>query len=105
MQTISAPVAAVATHAAGGASIYWIFFLLLIGMTVWMFWQQSRQQKSRRQIQNTITKGDRVVTQGGLIGTVEDVKETELTLKVAEGVKIRVLKSAINGKYQQGASK
>lgn len=82
-----------------GASIYWIFFLLLIGMTVWMFWQQSRQQKNRRQVQNSVVSGDRVVTVSGIIGTVEDVKERELVLRVADGVNIRVLRSAVGGKY------
>ena len=92
-------------HTTHGTSIYWIFFVLLIAMTGWMFWQQSRQQRVRRQIQNSVSAGDKVVTMGGMIGTVEDVRETELTLKIADGVKIRVLKSAIGGKYQEGQSK
>jgi preprotein translocase subunit YajC len=92
-------------HTTHGTSIYWIFFVLLIAMTGWMFWQQSRQQRARRQIQNSVSTGDKVVTMGGMIGTVEDVRETELTLKIADGVKIRVLKSAIGGKYQEGQSK
>ncbi|MCY0880204.1 MAG: preprotein translocase subunit YajC [Firmicutes bacterium] len=88
-------------HKTGGTSIYWIFFLLLIAMTVWMFWQQSRQQRARREVQNSVAKGDRVVTVGGVIGTVEEVDGNELTLRIADGVKIRVLKSAIGGKYQK----
>ena len=83
-----------------GMSIYYIFFALIIAMTVWMYWQQSRQQKNRRQLQNSISSGDRVVTMGGVIGTVDSVKDNELTLKIAEGVKIRVLRSAVNGKYE-----
>ncbi len=88
-----------------GASIYWIFFLLLIAMTVWMFWQQSRQQRNRRQLQQAIQTGDRVLTAGGVIGTIEDIKDNELTLRVADGVKIRVVRSAINGKYPEGSSR
>ena len=83
-----------------GMSIYYIFFVLIIAMTVWMFWQQSKQQKNRKQLQNSISSGDRVVTMGGVIGTVDSVKDNELTLKIAEGVKIRVVRSAINGKYE-----
>ncbi|MCY0897948.1 MAG: preprotein translocase subunit YajC [Firmicutes bacterium] len=92
-------------HKTGGTSIYWLFFLLLIAMTVWMFWQQSRQQRARREVQNSVAKGDRVVTVGGVIGTVEEVDNNELTLRIADGVKIRVLKSAIGGKYQEGQSR
>lgn len=85
-----------------GLSIYWVFFLLLIAMTVWMFWQQSRQQRNRRQVQNSVALGDRVVTIGGMIGTVEDVSDNELTLRVADGVNIKVVKSSIGGKYSGG---
>ena len=88
-----------------GTSIYWIFFLLLIAMTGWMFWQQSRQQKNRKQLQNSLERGQRVVTVGGVIGTVEEVRDNQLTLTIADGVKIHVLKSAIGGKYQEGSSK
>ncbi len=74
-------------------------------MTVWMFWQQSRQQRNRRQLQQAIQTGDRVLTAGGVIGTIEDIKDNELTLRVADGVKIRVVRSAINGKYPEGSSR
>lgn len=70
-------------------------------MTVWMFWQQSRQQKNRRQVQSTVSRGDKVVTVGGMIATVEEVSDKELTLKIADGVKVRVLRSSIGGKYQE----
>lgn len=86
-----------------GTSIYWIFFILLIAMTAWMFWQQSRQQKGRRQLQGTISRGDRVVTVGGIIGTVDEVREDELVLTVADGVRIHILKKAIGGRYQGGS--
>lgn len=87
-----------------GLSIYWVFFLLLIGMTVWMIWQQSRQQRNRRQVQAGIKTGDRVLTVGGMIGTVEAMKDNELTLRVADGVKVHVVRSAVSGKYQEGPS-
>lgn len=88
-----------------GTSVYWIFFVLLIAMTGWMFWQQSRQQKNRRQLQGSVTRGERVVTVGGIIGTVDEVGADELTLTIADGVQIHVLKKAVGGKYQAGSTK
>jgi preprotein translocase subunit YajC len=85
---------------AGSTSIYWIFFLLLLGMTGWMFWQQSRQQRARRELQAQLKAGDRVVTMGGIIGTVRQVKDNQLVLEIADGVRINVLKSAIGGRYE-----
>lgn len=90
-------------HTTHSTSVYWIFFLLLIAMTAWMFWQQSRQQKSRRQLQSSIAPGEKVVTVGGVIGTVEEVHDGELTLRIADGVSIRVLRKAVGGKYQAGS--
>ncbi len=63
--------------------------------------QQSRTQKNRQQLQNSLQKGDRVVTVGGVIGTVMQVDERRVVLQIADGVRIDVLKTAIGGKYQE----
>lgn len=87
-----------------GAGIYYVIFILLIAMTGWMIWQQSRQQKNRRQLQSSISVGDKVVTVGGVVGTVNEVREAEITLTVADGVTVTFMKSAIGGKYQGGTT-
>ncbi len=87
-----------------GASIYYVIFVLLLAMTGWMIWQQSRQQKNRRQLQSSIAVGEKVVTVGGLVGTVSEVREAEIALTVADGVTVTFLKSAVGGKYQGGAT-
>ncbi|NVO22777.1 preprotein translocase subunit YajC [Donghicola sp. C2-DW-16] len=57
------------------------------------------QQKKMKEHQNMVAnlrRGDQVVTQGGLIGKVSKVKdENELEVEIAEGVKVRVIKSTI----------
>ncbi len=63
--------------------------------------QQSRTQKNRQQLQNSLQKGDRVVTVGGVIGTVMQVDDRRVVLQIADGVRIDVLKTAIGGKYQE----
>ncbi|HBQ96572.1 MAG: preprotein translocase subunit YajC [Sulfobacillus benefaciens] len=69
-------------------------------MTIWMFTQQSRNQKNRQQLQKSLQKGDRVVTVGGVIGTVVQVDDKRVVLQVADNVRIDVLKTAVGGKYQ-----
>ncbi|AUW94268.1 MAG: preprotein translocase subunit YajC [Sulfobacillus thermosulfidooxidans] len=89
------------THTTHGTStLYWVFFAVLIGMTIWMFMQQSRNQKNRQKLQNSLQKGDQVVTVGGLIGTVASIDDKVVVLKIADDVKIKVLKTGIGGKYQ-----
>lgn len=71
-------------------------------MTAWMFWQQSRQQKGRRQLQSNIQVGDRVVTIGGVIGVVREVRSNnQVVLAISDNVEILILKSAVGNKYQE----
>lgn len=79
---------------------YWIFLLLIVGMTIWMAMQQSRQQKNRQRLQNSLNVGERVVTVGGIIGTIACVNDKDIELEVGNGVVIPVLRSAIGSRYQ-----
>ncbi len=63
--------------------------------------QQSRNQKNRQKLQSSLQKGDQVVTVGGVIGTVVQVDDKVLVLKISDDVRIKVLKTGIGGKYQE----
>jgi preprotein translocase subunit YajC len=72
---------------------------LMIGMFAIMYFLIIRpQQKQRRERENllrAIKKGDRVVTTGGLYGTVVGLSEHTVTLKVADQVKLDFERGAI----------
>lgn len=69
-----------------------IFYFLLIRP------QQKKQQELSKMIQD-LKKGDRVVTSGGIIGTISGIQNDYLILKVGEGeTKIEILKSAISAR-------
>lgn len=78
--------------------------LLLVGMFVLMYFILFRgprkQQREQAQMRNSIQKNDRIVTIGGIYGTVIDIKDDEMTIKVDESnnTKIKVAKSAISRK-------
>jgi preprotein translocase subunit YajC len=57
--------------------------------------QQQRQKKHQEMLKN-IKPDDRVITIGGIYGTIVKMKETSLILKVADNVRIEVLQSAIS---------
>jgi preprotein translocase subunit YajC len=76
--------------------------LLLFAMLGIVFWfmlirPQSREKKQRAAMLAALKKNDRVVTVGGIVGTVLQVKEDEVTLKVDESsnTKITFIRSAI----------
>ena len=63
-----------------------------------------KQQKKKDAMIAALKKGDRVVTTGGIYGTVAGVEDGSLLLKVAENVKIRVAKSAVAGPVTAGGN-
>ena len=53
---------------------------------------------------DNLKKGDQVITRGGVIGKVSGVQDNILVLEVQEKVRIRVLKSYVEGKLAEGAT-
>ncbi|MDI6845119.1 MAG: preprotein translocase subunit YajC [Candidatus Saccharicenans sp.] len=68
--------------------VFVIFYLLII-------LPQRKKQKQHQQMINNLKPGDRVITSGGIFGTVMDVHPDRIELKIAANVKVDVLKSAI----------
>ena len=68
--------------------LFVIFYFLLIR-------PQQKKQKQHQQMVSTLRKGDKIVTNGGMYGTVSDVKEHVIVLKISENVKIELVKSAV----------
>lgn len=60
---------------------------------------QQKQAQKHKDMLSSLVKGDDVVTQGGFIGKIHAITDRVMTLEIANGVKVRVLKSAIQGKY------
>lgn len=67
-----------------------IFYLLLI-------LPAQRQRKRQQQMLAVLKAGDRVVTTGGILGTIVGIKDNVLTLRIADQVRIEVMRSAIAG--------
>ena len=85
---------------AGSQWSMWIM-LALIFVVMWFFMirPQRKQQKEMENFRNSLKNGDKVVTIGGIYGTVAEVKESYVLLEVDKDVKIRVNKQAIQKDY------
>ncbi|MDM7926932.1 MAG: preprotein translocase subunit YajC [bacterium] len=76
-------------------------FLPLLAIIVIMYFlllrPQAKRQKELKQMIDSLQKGDRVLTVGGVIGTIAAFEEKEnlIILKVADNVKIEVTRSAV----------
>ena len=90
----------------GGASIWIMFLLLFVIMWLFMIRPQRKQQKELEAFRAGLKKGDKVVTNGGIYGSIaEEVKpeDRSVLLKVDGEVKIRVDKSCIQKDFSANA--
>ena len=72
-------------------------FLLIIVIFYFLILRpQQKRQKERAKLLESIKKGDKVITAGGLHGTVEGIEEKTLLVKVADNVKLKMERSAIS---------
>ena len=69
--------------------------LIFVVMYFFMIRSQRKQQKEIQKFRDSLAKGDKVVTIGGIYGTVAEVKEESVLIEVDNGVKIRVSKQAL----------
>ena len=88
-----------AAGTAAAAPPGWLQFLPIIGMVA-IFWfliirPQMRQQKAHREKIAAVKKGDQVVTAGGLLGKVIKVDDQYAEIEIAQGVRVKAVKSTI----------
>ena len=73
------------------------FILIIVVMYFLLFRSQQKKNKERQLMLNSMIAGDKVLTAGGIIGTIAAIKEKTMAIKIAESVKIEVMRSSVNG--------
>lgn len=81
-----------------------LFPLLLVGMLIFIFWSNRSQQKKQEATIAGLKKGDKVVTQSGLVGRLVDLEPRYVRLEIAPGVKVQVLRTSLAGRDADDAS-
>ena len=70
------------------AAIFLVFYFLVIAPA-------SKQKKKTQEMLSSLKKGDRVVTSGGIYGTIQGVEAEVVYLKIADNVKVKVSRAAV----------
>lgn len=73
-------------------------FIMIVPLLLFMFWSSRSQQKKQEKVLSSLTKGDRIIVQGGMVGKFVEMNERVAKIEIAPGVKIDVLRSGILGK-------
>ena len=85
---------------AGGASDFLIQLFPFIALFAIMYFlvlrPQQRRVKEHREMVSNVRRGDVVVTAGGLVGKVTKVDDAEITVEIAENVRVRVVKVTLS---------
>ena len=70
------------------AAIFLVFYFIVIAPA-------NKQRKKTNEMLSSLKKGDRVVTSGGIYGTIQGVEAEVVYLKIADNVKVKLSRSAI----------
>lgn len=92
----------------GGAGSPLSMLIPILGMLAIFYFflirpQQKRQKETQKMIAS-LKNGDRVITTSGIYGTVAGVKDNTFIIKIADNVKVEVLKTAVSGVVEKGGS-
>jgi preprotein translocase subunit YajC len=108
---MGSPVATTAATPASGAapapSPFVSFTPILVVCAILYFLvirPQQKQAKEHKRMVDTLKPGDRVLTQGGIFGSVVNLKGNTVVVKIAENVKVEVTRSAISQVIKETAN-
>lgn len=88
-----------------GAASPMFMMLMMFGVFYFILIRpQAKRQKEHQAMLAALGKGEMVVTRGGLIGKISGVKDNELVIELQEKVRVRVLRTHIDGKYDPKAN-
>ena len=82
-------------------------FLIMLGLmflVMWLFmWRpEAKRRKQMQQFRDGLKKGDKIITAGGIYGTIKEVQATSVLVEVDSNVTLRIDKNMVVGDPQQG---
>ena len=92
-------IALLQTTGGAGAALVQFAPIVAIGLVFYflVIAPANKQRKKTQEMIGSLKKGDRVITTGGIYGTVQGVEPDAVYLKIAENVKVKVTRSAVSG--------
>lgn len=79
--------------------------ILLVLFYFMLIRPQSKRAKEHRAMQSALSKGDEVVTDGGLMGKITDITDNAISVQIADNVEVKVRRESINAVLPKGTLK
>jgi preprotein translocase subunit YajC len=98
-------------HAQGASSAGGIPFDLLFIVLIFVAFYfllirpQQKRAKDHRKMVEALSKGDEVVTSGGLLGKITDIGDSFITVEISRGIEVRVQRSSVSTLMPKGTIK
>jgi len=71
------------------------FAVLIVIFYFFLIRPQMTQQKKRKELLSSLKEGDKIRTIGGIYGTIEKIRDDEITLRIAENTKVRLARFGV----------
>lgn len=82
--------------APGGGWSFWVMIIAMIAIMYFFMWRpESKRRKQMEAFRKGLKKGDKIITAGGIYGTIKEVHETSLLIEVDSNVTLRVDKNMV----------
>lgn len=89
-----------AAPAGGGLGQFLPIILLFVGMWFLIIAPQRKRQKAHDKMLRELSTGDEIVTNGGIFGTITNVKDDRFVVKIADNTKIELGKGFVSSKIE-----
>ena len=89
----------------GGIGMMLMPLILIAVMYFLMIRPQMKRAKEHRSMLDALSRGDEVITNGGIAGVVTDIGDNFVTVEIADNVRVRVQKSAVGNVLPKGSLK
>ena len=90
------PAEATEAAPAGGGMEFWLMIVAMIAIMYFFMWRpESKRRKQMENFRNNLKKGDKIITAGGIYGTVKEIQPTSLLIEVDSNVTLRIDKNMV----------
>ena len=88
---------------AGGFTAFVPLILMFVIFYFLLIRPQQKKAKEQQEMINNLKKGDRIITSGGIHGTITSLDDTTITLEIADSVKIKISRGNVGATVQGSA--
>jgi len=102
METLYAMASGGAAAEGGNPLMSFLPFIVIIGIFYFLvIMPQRKKEQEHKKMLESLKRGDKIITNGGIYGRIADIKENKLIIEISKGVEIEVLKGAVGNKAKE----